>query len=149
MKTKKLISPLLAILLASICSVTAFATTNTSYNRNIDETSNIQPRYTGIYDFDVSYSKVNNKFIGTASGCVKSSYTGKIIIYIQRSSNGSSWTTVKTEQVDLRGGLTKSIDASTDLLSNYYYRAKAYIYAYSNDGSLVESDVLTTITVKK
>ena len=99
MKTKKLISSILSLLIAFLCAVPTFA---------IEKTDAIgeaiaQPRFVGIATLSVSITRDGNDIIGSAEGAVKSGYTGSIYLYIQRFTN-NVWTTVAQGHLSLGNG---------------------------------------------
>lgn len=143
MKTKKLISSILSLLIAFLCAVPTFA---------IEKTDAIgeaiaQPRFVGIATLSVSITRDGNDIIGSAEGAVKSGYTGSIYLYIQKFTN-NVWTTVAQGHLSLGNGDFDDLEICAESVEKGSYRVQAKIYSYKN-GTYVESssEFSRTITI--
>lgn len=136
MKIKKFLSIVLACAFVMVCAVPAFA----FEEENVQSWIVNQSRFTGIISFDASVQNVGTTIEGSAYASIRSGYTGVVKLYIQRSSNGTTWSNYYTSQSFSLGDGAKDyfeiIKKSVSM--GYYYRTKATISVYSS-GALVES----------
>lgn len=108
----------------------------------------IQPRWTRIYSLK-AFLDISSSGRADCSSKVmlkNSSDSAELTMSLQRSSNGTSWTTVKTWTDSGQGSI--SVDGSWYVLSGYYYRVKAAVKVYNSSGTLVESATAYSATVE-
>ena len=88
------------------------------------------------------YSSGTTVSVG-ASARYPTSYTAKIYVYVERSSNNSSWGSSTYVGSGSGSGGSVSFSGSKSVKSGYYYRAKVTVTVY-NGSSLVESVTFTS-----
>lgn len=120
---------LVLVLTSAIVAASAYA----------PSTEVIQPRWARIYSLTASLD-ISASGRADCSSSVRvrdSSDSADLTMSLQRSSNGTSWTTVKAWTDSGRGSV--SMDESWYVLSGYSYRVKATAEVYNSSGTLVES----------
>lgn len=101
-----------------------------------DDTS-VSPFYTGIATVTRSL-EVSNSGCATCYGkiVVRSGYTADMELALQLSSDGDSWSAIKTWTTSGSGTLT--LDKIYFVSSGYYYRVVCSADIYDSDGDFVE-----------
>ena len=131
MKTKKLIR--LFTLLVALCLIVPSASA-TATNEKM-----VQPRYTNITQFYADLELTS----GWRADCyayvklANSTDSANLTMELQRSSNGSSWSTIKAWTTSGRGTVT--LDKSYYVTSGYSYRVVATVEVYTSAGTLAET----------
>ena len=139
---KKRITSGILILVLVLTSVASAASANSP------TTEAIQPRWTRIFSLTASLDISSSGRADCSSNAMLriSGDSADLTMSLQRSSNGTSWTTVKTWTESGRGSI--SMDESWYVLSGYFYRVKATVEVYNSSGTLVESATAYSATVE-
>lgn len=109
-----------------------------------DET--LQPRYTNIRSLTASL-EISKSGCASCYGKVmltKSTDTAELTMELQRSSDDTSWNTVKTWETS--GSGTIYLDKDWYVTSGYSYRVHITADVYSSNGYLVESEPTDSLT---
>ena len=100
----------------------------------VDNTSIIEPYYTGAINERRTLSISSGKATCKGYLTLRSGYTASLTLKLQQSNNGSSWTTLKTWTATGR-----IISKSYYVSSEYKYRATFNIKVYNSEGTLVDN----------
>lgn len=134
---KKIASGFLAIMMVSLLTLSAFATSvQIGYSGN-----GPQPRLTGMISGNGDMTFESNGEVNVWGDItVREGYTGKIEAILQKSSDGvSGWTKVQTFKSSPIHSTSAVLDGTIYVTSNYSYRTKFQFYCYNSAGSLVDS----------
>lgn len=123
--------------------LTSIASTSSAYTA-----PSVQPRWSTMSAFtaQLDVSSLGRMDCTCRARLRDSSNSADLTMSLQRSSNGTSWTTVKTWTDSGRGSV--SMDESWYVLSGYSYRVKATVEVYNSSGTLVESATAYSATVE-
>ena len=113
---------------------------STSFANALDETEpTVQPRYTGLSYMTVGIN-ISSSGGATCTGYsyTHAGYTASMTLKIQKSSNDSSWSTLKTWS-DSSETRNLAIEKVYYVLSGYYYRTQCIVKVYNSDGKLIET----------
>ncbi len=135
MKNKKIISAGLAIILAMMSILQAYA-----YVPSGDEL--ISPQYNYSNWFDAEISKSGSTLTATCEYENNKSCDVKITLSIQRkTTTGGTWSNVKSEVFTLFAPVSDLLSISNTFVSGYSYRAKAVLEVKKNN-VIVEQDTI-------
>lgn len=126
------------LILASLLICTAFTSA---------QDGTLQPRYTNIRSLTASL-EISTSGCASCYGKVmltKSTDTVDLTMELQRSSDGTSWHTVKTW--DTSGSGTIYLDKDWYVTSGYSYQVHITAEVYSSNGALVETAPTDSLTV--
>ena len=136
MVIKKFLSIILACAFVTVCAIPAFAFEEEGGQSHI----NNQSRFTGITSFNAFIDNTGTTIKGSVLVAIENGYTGKVKLYIQKSSNEITWSDYYTLPFfSLENGaddIFKIVKKSAS--TGCYYRTKATLSVYSN-GTLVDS----------
>lgn len=107
----------------------------------------VQPRYTGISKLTADLS-ISSSGYASCYGYVRlssSSYSANMTVELQRSGNGTSWTTIKDWSTS--GSYTLELDKGWYVVSGYYYQVVTTVEVYNSSGSLVGTAPGSSVSV--
>lgn len=119
MKKKKIIAIILALVVAMVMPLTAYAVDN-----------QIQPRYSQIVRASASISESGTSILGSCSILTNGNYNLQVRLYLQLSDTGNSndWTTYGSYQVTVNCNSSASVEKPfANVPESNYYRIKANI----------------------
>lgn len=130
---KKCGKRILAVLLA-LCCFCASVVSASAIDADLDAPI-AEARYTGAVSVSSNISvSTSGTATCTAVVQIRSGYTAKTTLKLQRSSNNSKWSTRKS-WTGTDGVLTKT----KSVAAGYYYRAQVSTKVYNSSGTLVDS----------
>lgn len=136
MKSKKIISVLLALLMLLTSSVAAFA------EEPAQESSgySIQPRrYSYLQTFTVSMGVASNAITAKATVLIPSDCTATCEFYFDKSSDNLNFSQdFYLGSEDVEGGSRKTVSKVKSVATGYYYRVRIKVNVYKN-GTFIES----------
>ena len=130
---KKLIALVLSVL--CVCSISNLSTAAATENLPI------QPYYTGLAQVTVSLDILDTTLGALYADCygfvaLYDGYSADITMSLQRSSDKSDWSTIKSWETS--GEEEIRISEGYFILVDYYYRVNILIYVYYPSGSIAE-----------
>ena len=128
MRTKKLVSILLMLIMVCVGASAVFAEPSP------------QPRYTGIVMFSASLTKEGNVVYPEATMILKDDYDGSIVGELQERAPGGAWHTVATFYSQSNYSVRSLLGNYTGM-SGYSYRTLFSFNAYDANGTLVDHQV--------
>lgn len=137
MKSKKILSVLLAIIILAGTSVSALAAVPTD--------NTVSPRYIQTQECDAFIQYSGNNATAGAAVTTRDKCTVKVTITIQNytSAGWTDYTRFHTQTVVTTAGVEKSVSNTAYNIPDGYYKTSAYIEIYKN-GVFVESDTVTS-----
>lgn len=144
MKLKKILSASLAtVMLLSTTPISVCAAELQEANQTLvctDSTEEISPLLDYINQAWCNISYNNNTFTGSGSYVSFATNTITIDVYIEKSTNNSNWSIMRSNTRTYRpGNGAKNISTIYSTTASGYYRAKTTVMVYSNTGAVVES----------
>lgn len=106
---------------------------------NGGEIGTIEPCYVGVNSSSCNLSISSGTATCRGAVTLKSGYTASLTLKLQRSKDGSSWTTLKTWTAT-----GTSINKSYYVSSGYKYRATFNVKVYNSSGTLVDNFTKTS-----
>ena len=133
-----------------LATVTLFNTNVLAYNvsdidTNINQYTEILPKNIAIVYLNYNLTISSGKAACYGYTKTQSGYSAKVKVELQR--KGTTWTTIKSwEKTSTSSSAT--IDETYSVLKGYSYRLKTTHYALNSSGSVVESTVKYSSTVR-
>lgn len=133
---KRRIKAFVATLLAVVCLLSA-----------VSAASAVEPRLTGIINFNTSLTIDDNGIAKcrVSSALNTTTYTGTLVVKLQRSGNGSSWSTAKIWTASRNNVV--SIAQDYYVASGYYYRLQCTVTVFDADGNTIGTNSKISSTV--
>ena len=99
--------------------------------------SDITPKYTGLANI-VSLLTISPSGVADCRGevSIRPNYTGDLTMVLERSTNGSSWSRVKTWNTSGSGKV--SLSETYQVTSGYQYRISLTVDVYDKNGVFIE-----------
>ena len=131
-----------AAVLAATCLIGGASVPTLAYDTQSVGTGTIEPMYVGITSASCRLSISSGTATSTGSVSLKSGYSAKLTLSLQRrKDSNSSWTSVNTWT-----GSGSRISKSASVSSGYQYRAKLTAKIYKSNGTLAETVTATSAT---
>lgn len=126
-----------ASLLLASCMISGIQ--NHAFASDIRQPEIVEPLYVGVISRSCVLSISSG--VATCKGTVnlKSNYSANLTMKLQRSANGTSWTTLQTWS-----GTGTSLTKSRSISSGYKYRCTFNIKVYNSSGTLVDNITATS-----
>lgn len=138
---KKIRKQLTAALLLTMCIIGGFQAPVLAYYYNEGDIGTIQPCYVGVNSSSCSLSISSGTATCKGTVNLKSNYTASLTLKLQRSTDGNSWTTLKTWSAT-----GTSISKSSGVSSGYKYRATLNVKVYNSSGTQVDNFTVKSAT---
>ena len=106
----------------------------------------IQPRYTGISTFNVSFD-INNGVAecGSSVTIPGTSNTGKLFMNLLRSTDGVNWSGYKTWSAS--GSVLIELDKDYTVAHGYYYKVHCSANVYDANGTIIGMNTKTSAII--
>ena len=143
MKRIAIIITLLATLICAMpVQAAAYELSPAPYPVEDDMSATITPlRYTHIREFASDGYVESGEAFGKGYAMIASGFSSKMVVTLERSSDGSRYTYYKT--LASKTSTRRTIQTSgsrSDLSSDYQYRVKVAVYVYDDNKDVVDSD---------
>lgn len=103
-------------------------------SQGVNALDTVQPYYVGVTKTTCALDIVSGKAVCEAIVILRSNYSVSLTLKLQQSTNGTSWTTLKTWTTN-----ASQIQKSYYVSSGYYYRTTLNVKAYNSKGTLVDN----------
>ena len=130
---KRLTSLILALCMIGICLPAAMAT-----DVDINDPDSVVSRLIGVHSGIVSIDITSSgRSICYGDVTLKSGYTANLTLYLQRSSDGESWKSIKNWSTSGSGELI--LEKTYYVVPGYKYRTATAVNVFDSDGVQVET----------
>lgn len=139
---KRIVSYVLALACVIACQAPVMAAEQPQPNVPTSTGIDIRPQYMYITIFSLSGSKSGSTITGKSSGNINpSGASANLTVYVDRSTNGSSYSYWKTLGSDKGAKRAFAVNSSVSgATSSYTYRLRAVFTVYDSSGKVIDSD---------